>query len=200
MTSTVELTNVVVASSTVTAGGTWNVVIGVEVGVGAGLDLVGKHVTVADHPGMSAFRLSTSASSATANAVLTDLLLDDAAYAFVGDEMAGEVVFTDTNTLTHTVTAIEAVEAGTPTFNWSWLDVTPGSTPAITCSWARLPSTPVDAGVPTTSTATRAQSARFRHRRRRVLRALCRRIRDRGHSAWSVTCYRRPPTTRAVGR
>jgi predicted outer membrane repeat protein len=112
----IEMNNVIMADNTVSFPGTYNPVVGVNAGAGGTMTLAARQLTFAGHSGMSAVRVSAySDRPVTAN--LTNVLIETADNAFVGDESGtGEVTVTHTATMTNSVTNLHVTENGTPTF------------------------------------------------------------------------------------
>lgn len=114
-TTTVEMTNVVLAAHTVDSSGNFNSVVNVSGGSGGDFDLRLAHLTWANHSTLVALRVSASLGKRV-TATLTNTLIDSAVAAYVGHQLDGEVHLRHTRTLTYRVGQLHAAEAGRPIF------------------------------------------------------------------------------------
>ncbi len=141
----VEMNNVILADNTVSSPGTFDPVINVEGYSGGNMTMTARQVTVAGHAGMSVVRVR-SFSDWPITATLTNILIDTADSAYVGDESgAGEVTIVHTNTMTNAVTGLHVTANGTPTFT---ANNPLTGLPKLDASWRLQPgSDAIDAGV-----------------------------------------------------
>jgi hypothetical protein len=115
-TTTVEMTNVLLAANTLANAGASSAVIDAGSGTDFGdLVLSLKHPTFASHAGLGALRL-TAIAARPMRATLVNALIDTAASAFIGNQLGGEVQLQHTNTLTNGVPTLHTTENGMPTF------------------------------------------------------------------------------------
>jgi hypothetical protein len=114
--TTVDLTNVLLADNSLSPPGAYGAIVNAEGGSGGDLALHMKHLTWANHPTLTALRLSTVYGKPI-TATLTNSLVATATNAFAGDEGGGEVTVEHTKTLSYAVPTLHATENGTPTFD-----------------------------------------------------------------------------------
>jgi hypothetical protein len=113
--TTVELTNVVLATNSLTSPGNYSAVINASGGSGGDLELRMAHLTWTDHRTLGALRLDAS-SGRPITAQLVNGLMNSAAAAYIGNQRDGAVRIQHTHTLTNLVVTLHATQAGMPIF------------------------------------------------------------------------------------
>jgi hypothetical protein len=114
--SRVEMINVMLTGNTVSNPQTYASIIHVGGGSGGGFSLDLSHLTIADNGAPAALYLWTSYNQPL-EATVTNTLIQNATYAYVGRDIDGEVSIQHTNTLTWNVPNLHTVDSGSPTFD-----------------------------------------------------------------------------------
>ncbi len=110
----VELSNVIFASNEPQTPGNRSPVVGLVGGAGGSIELIGRHLTWAEHPAMSALSVEAFLPQ-DVTVTLWNALIDTADNAFVLNQTTGTIALGHTNTMTNAVTNLHVIDGGAPT-------------------------------------------------------------------------------------